>query len=312
MKKALIIGASGGIGGAVASALIGHGWQVTGLSRVERPAQDGMDWRVGDAMVAEDLRRAAEGMDVVFYGANPPKYRNWDKVCLPMIRNAIAAAEAAGARLAFPGTVYNFGPDAGELWTEDAPQRPLTRKGAIRVAMETELETFAARGGRVLILRAGDFFGGSSASSWFQAVIKPGQEVRSITSPGDPSLGHDWAYLPDLAETFARLLDCEERLGAFERFHFQGHHLTGEEMAGALRRVANRADAPLKRFPWWMMKLASPFVGFCREVLEMRYLWQRPLRLDNRKLAGFLGAEPHTPLDEAMRQSLVRVGCLPA
>jgi len=312
-RKALVIGASGGVGGAVASSLARHGWQVIGLSRVERPAKDGIEWRVGDAMSAEDLRRAAEGVDVVFHGANPPKYQNWDKVCLPMLKNAIAAAEAANARLVFPGTVYNFGPDSGDLVSENAPQHPLTRKGAIRVAMEAELEAFANRGGRVLIVRAGDYFGSNVTNSWFQgALIKPGQPVEAVTYPGDPALGHDWAYLPDVAETFALLLDREDKLGVFERFHFQGHWLTGTEMVAALRRAANKPEAPVKRFPWWAMKLASPFVGFCREVLEMRYLWQRPLRLDNRKLAAFLGAEPHTPLDEAVRQSLMRVGCLPA
>jgi nucleoside-diphosphate-sugar epimerase len=230
-----------------------------------------------------------------------------------MLRNAIAAAEAVGARLVFPGTVYNFGPDAGESVAEDAPQHPLTRKGAIRVAMEAELEAFAARGGRCLIVRAGDFFGGNAANSWFQgAMITPNRDIGAITYPGDPSIGHDWAFLPDLAETFARLLDREEKLGAFERFHFQGHWMTGEQMVAALRRTAQKPQAPLKIFPWWMMKLASPFVGFCREVLEMRYLWQKPLRLDNRRLTAFLGAEPHTPLEEALRQSLVRVGCLAA
>jgi len=312
-RKALIIGASGGVGSAVASALVRHGWKVIGLSRTERPAKDGIDWRVGDAMSAEDLRRAAQGVDVIFYGANPPKYQNWDLVCLPMIRNSIAAAEAVGARLVYPGSVYNFGPNAGALVGEEAPQHPQSRKGAIRVAMEAELEAFANRGGRVLIVRAGDFFGGASDSSWFNAgLIKAGQALDAVTYPGDPALGHAWGYLPDLAETFARLLDRADKLTAFERFHFQGHWLTGEEIAAALRRAADKPNAPLKRFPWWMMKLASPFVGFCREVLEMRYLWQRPLRLDNRKLADFLGAEPHTPLDEAVRQSLTRVGCLPA
>ncbi len=312
-RKALIIGASGGVGGAVASALVRHGWTVIGLSRVERPARDGIDWRVGDAMSVDDLRHAAQGVDIIFHGANPPKYQNWETVCLPMIRNSIAAAEAVGARLVYPGSVYNFGPDAGALVGEEAPQHPQSRKGSIRVAMEAELEVFAKRGGRVTIVRAGDFFGGVSDSSWFTGgLIKAGQPVGAVTYPGDPALGHAWAYLPDLGETFARLLDREDKLGRFERFHFQGHWLTGEEMAAALRRAAGKPDAPLKRFPWWLMTLASPFVGFCREVLEMRYLWQRPLRLDNRKLADFLGAEPHTPLDEAVRQSLTRVGCLPA
>jgi nucleoside-diphosphate-sugar epimerase len=312
-KSILVIGASGGVGGAVAETMVRHGWRVIGLSRVERAPKQGIEWRVGDALSADDLQRAAQDVDVVFYGANPPKYRHWEKVCLPMLKNAIAAAEAAGARLAFPGNVYNFGPDAGDVVSEHSPQRPLTRKGAIRVAMEAELEAFTKRGGRCLIVRAGDFFGGDAASSWFQgAVIKPGREVDAITYPGDPAIGHEWAFLPDLAETFAQLLEAEEKLAPFERFHFQGHWMTGDQVADALRRVAGKPGAPVNSFPWWAMWLAAPFVGFCRELLEMRYLWQKPLRLDNRRLTAFLGAEPHTPLDEALRQSLLRVGCLAA
>jgi nucleoside-diphosphate-sugar epimerase len=70
-----------------------------------------------------------------------------------------SAAQACRARIFFPGAVYNFGPDAFPLLAEDAPQRPQTRKGAIRVEMETSLRAAAEQGVRVLILRAGDWFG---------------------------------------------------------------------------------------------------------------------------------------------------------
>jgi hypothetical protein len=46
-------------------------------------------------------------------------------------------------------------------------------------------------------------------------------------------------------------------------------------------------------------------------MIELRYLWRVPLRLDNRKLESLIGPEPHTPLDEAVRQSLAGLGCLP-
>ena len=42
------------------------------------------------------------------------------------------------------------------------------------------------------------------------------------------------------------------------------------------------------------MFLGAPFVTFMREALEMRYLWQKPLRLDNSKLVSLIGPEPHT------------------
>jgi len=54
----------------------------------------------------------------------------------------------------------------------------------------------------------------------------------------------------------------------------------------------------------------TPFVRVLREMREMRYLWQVPLQLDNRKLVALLGQEPHTPLDEAVRHSLIELGCL--
>ena len=52
-------------------------------------------------------------------------------------------------------------------------------------------------------------------------------------------------------------------------------------------------------------------VRLFRELDEMRYLWETPVRLDNTKLVALLGAEPRTPLDVAIRTTLVAIGCLP-
>jgi hypothetical protein len=43
---------------------------------------------------------------------NPPGYRNWGELVLPMLDNTTAAARSNGARIVLPGTIYNFGPDA--------------------------------------------------------------------------------------------------------------------------------------------------------------------------------------------------------
>ena len=72
-------------------------------------------------------------------------------------------------------------------------------------------------------------------------------------------------------------------------------------MIGAIRRVLGEPFLPVKGMPWLIMRLASPFVPFLREVMEMRYLWQVPVRLDNAKLVATLGSEPHTPIEEAVR-----------
>ncbi len=308
-RTALVIGASGGAGGEVAQALLAHGWRVRGLTRTPRTGQ-GIEWVLGDAMVVGDVLRAAEGVALIFHGANPPGYRNWRGLAIPMLRHAAAAAVANGARLILPGNIYNYGPDAGNVLTESAPQHPRTRKGAVRVEMEQMLA--ATAGLRAIVLRAGDFFGGRGRSNWFSAaMVKPGRPLRGVTDPCAPGVGHAWAYLPDLAETVAQLADIEARLPAFETFHFGGHWTDPVLcMAEAIRRVSGNPDLPIKPFPWIVMWLGAPFLTFLREMIEMRYLWRTPHRLDNAKLVATLGAEPHTDLDEAVRRSLQDLGCL--
>jgi nucleoside-diphosphate-sugar epimerase len=319
-RTALVLGATGGIGGELVIALLRSGWHVRALHR--QPAQASgravsladVQWVGGDAMRREDVVAAAHGSEVIIHGVNPPGYRNWRGLALPMLDNSIAAAKASGARLMFPGTVYNFGPDAFPNLSERSPQHPRTRKGKIRVAMEQRLEASSQDGVRTLIVRAGDYFGPRTGNSWFaQGLIKPGRPVRAILYPGRPDAGHAWAYLPDLATTVVQLLQREQELADFASFHFAGHWLpAGIEMAHAIQRAVGKAKPPpIRRFPWALAYAASPFVTVFREMLELRYLWQIPVRLDNAKLVAFLGAEPHTPIDTAVRATLIGLGCLP-
>jgi nucleoside-diphosphate-sugar epimerase len=318
-RTALIIGATGGFGGETALALLAHGWRVRGINRNPKaaakanPGLGAIEWVKGDAMKTADVAAAAQGVDLVVHAANPPGYRNWKGTALPMLESSIAAAKAAGVRLVFPGTVYNFGPDSFPLIGETSPQNPKTRKGAIRVAMENRLKEAAAKEGlRVLIVRAGDFIGARGGNNWFsQGLVKPGKPFRSVTYPGARKVGHAWAYLPDLGETVVRLIEREGDLGGFEMFHFGGHWFDkGVELADATRRAAGKPNAPIRRFPWFFIYALAPFVETFREMLEMRYLWKKPVKLDNAKLVAFLGEEPHTPTDRMLRETLTGLGCL--
>jgi nucleoside-diphosphate-sugar epimerase len=255
---------------------------------------------------------AAQGVDVIFHGANPPGYKNWRGLAIPMLSNTIEAARTVGARILFPGNVYNFGPDAGALVNEESPQHPTTRKGAIRVEMEAMLRHATLYGVRSIVVRAGDFIGADAPSSWFQTVmVKPKKPVLAATYMGEREVGHDWAYLPDLAETFAQIAEREHELPAFDTFHFEGYWFErGVEIAEAVGRAIGHERLPIKRFPWIAVYALAPAVPLFREMIEMRYLWKRPLRLDNAKLVAFLGGEPRTHHDEAIRATLAALGCL--
>jgi len=178
--------------------------------------------------------------------------------------------------------------------------------------MEQMLQAATRRGIRALVLRAGDFFGPAAPnSSLHWLTTRRGGRVKSVYACGPVDVGHAFAYLPDLAETLARLLDREAALADFDTFHFAGHWLArGDALAGAIRRAAGDPAIPLKPFPYLLIYALAPVSETFRELLEMRYLWERPIGLDDTKLRGFLGDIPTTPFDIAVRETLADMECL--
>ena len=314
---ALVLGASGGVGGEVARRLAARGWTVRALNRnpdrlSAADKASGFLWVQGDAMSPADVAAAAEGASVLVHAVNPPGYRNWGKLVLPMLDNTIAAARVTGARIVLPGTVYNFGPDAFPELRETSPQHPVTVKGGIRAAMERRLHAAADAGTPVLIVRAGDFFGPKAANNWFsQGLVQTGKPVAALTYPGKPGIGHQWAYLPDVAETIVRLLEKSDVLEDFAVFHMEGHwDADGTQMIAAIRKAAGNPEIKVRKLPWLLMRLLSSFVPLFRELLEMRYLWAIPIHMSNTRLKEVLGSEPRTPLDIAVRETLMGIGCI--
>jgi nucleoside-diphosphate-sugar epimerase len=311
-QTALVIGVTGSIGREVAAVLMSRGWQVRALHRnpagaaVTVALPQPVQWIEGDAMQLNDVVEAARGTTLIVHAANPPNYRNWRGLALPMLDNTIAAAKASNARILLPATVYNFGEDAPQLLQENSPQNPRSRKGQVRVEMELKLQKASLYGVRSLVVRAGDFFGPGAGNSWLtRGMTSSSPLLRSVFYPGPPGAGHSWAYLPDLAETMVRLIECERPMSAYEVVHFRGHWFErGADMAEHVCRVRGTSLERIKPFPWWAIKLASPCVGVFHEMLEMRYLWQVPLQLNNEKLRALIGAEPHTPIEIALAATL--------
>lgn len=309
MKKALIMGITGAFGRHLAQALTAEGWTLRALVRhPAKHAETLSQWPdleiiPGDASCREDVLKAAQGIDLLVYGVNPPGY-DWEGKALPWLETTAEVAEELGLQVLFPGNVYVLNPAQGPNFSETSPLAPIRRKGQIRQAMEARLQQAAARGARVLILRMGDFMASDSQSSWLGAAIKKRGQGYRISLPGPQNIGHAWAYLPDAAATAVAILRQASALPAYQVFHFQGHHVSWQELSQTLHQATGQ-KVQLGKFPWWLPRLLAPFSPLFRGLVEMRYLWQREIRLDDSAPRQFLGqTPPQTPLAEAVLKSL--------
>ena len=305
MPTVVILGAAGRLGLALTQAFASSGWRVLAQSRKPLPIESvrlpGVQQLSCDALERDKLHRGAHGASIVINALNPP-YHQWEDLALPLSLAAQDLALDLGALLMLPGNVYNFGSALPARLTPDTPEQANTSKARIRIEMEQHLAK--ARGLDSVVLRAGDFFGGSGRGSWFDLALASRLRQGRLVYPGPLDRLHAWAYLPDLAQCFVRLAEQREQLRGHRRFHFAGHAVEGQVMLDSLQALLTKPLKPAT-LPWPVIRLAAPFVPSWKALLEMRYLWERPHGLVDEELRALIGAPAHTPLISALRQSLI-------
>jgi nucleoside-diphosphate-sugar epimerase len=137
MPTALVTGATGLVGSHIVDRLIADGWSVRAL--VRRPAPElaalGVENLSGDILDGESFQRAARGCDTIFHTAAAVTVSGgWEAFRRPNVdgtRNAITAAEAAGARLLQLSSVAVYNAryaDRSRKTDEDTPLGPLAER----------------------------------------------------------------------------------------------------------------------------------------------------------------------------------------
>ena len=306
--RIVVLGGAGRLGRAAAEAFRSAGWQVTSLVRGNsaRGAALGTEIIEVDARDSESVIAATSGADVVLHALNVP-YTDWGQLALPLADTAIAAARDSRATLVFPGNLYNYGAGMPARIDETTSMHPTSRKGAIRVAIETRLHEAAEGGLRTIVLRAGDYFGGEGRGSWFDRIIVKEIAAGRLTYPGPLDTVHEWAYLPDLVQALVQLVEERERLAPFATLGFAGHAVTGREFLAAISRACRR-NLTIDFVPWRLLKMMGVVVPVFRELGDISYLWSTPHAIDGAQLAEIIGEIPHTPLDQAIAASLAALG----
>ena len=306
--RIVVLGGAGRLGRAAAQAFKSGGWHVASLVRGSSAgdAVPGTEIIEVDARDAESVVAAASGADVVLDALNVP-YADWARLALPFADTAIAAARESCATLVFPGNLYSYGASMPARIDETTSMHPTSRKGAIRIAVETRLREAAEGGLRTIVLRAGDYFGGEGRGSWFDRIVVREIAAGQLTYPGPLDVIHEWAYLPDLAQAMVQLVDQRERLAPFATLGFAGHAVTGRELAAAISRACRR-NFKIDFMPWRLLKVMGLVVPAFRELTDIAYLWSTPHAIDGARLAQVIGDIPRTPLDQAIAASLAALG----
>ncbi len=299
----LILGAKGRLGIALADTFAAEGWRVLQQARAT-PGRDLTNVIAADARDVASVVAAAKAgagrVDVVINATNPI-YTRWATEAEALNRASIEITRALGATLMFPGNVYNYGAAMPDVLRSDTPQHAETRKGRIRISMETAIESATRSGMQAIVIRAGDFFG-CNTGSWFDQAIAKDLPKGKLTYPGPLNLPHAWAYVPDLAQTFVRVAEARAGLRRFEQVHFAGHAVTGNEVIASIERCMGRT-LKVGQLPWTLIRVVGLVKPLWRELAEMSYLWHRPHELRTDAAHAPLIAAT-TPLEEAVGASV--------
>ena len=296
----VVLGASGGIGGALVTELLRQGRTVRAVTRTGG-AVAGAEVIRADLGTAAGAAEAVKGAAVVYHAAQPP-YTDWSS--FPVLTRTIAAASsAAGAKLVLADNLYMYGPVDGPL-REDSPTHPASKKGAIRLEMAEELLSMHRSGAlRVSIGRASDYFGpGGLNTSLGEQVFGAATRGKKARWLGDPDVPHTEHFLDDVARGLVVLGTRDEADGAV--WHLPAAPaMTGRDFVDLVYRTAGRpaALAPTSR---GMVRLAGVFVPIVRAMHEVMYQWEAPFTTDSSRFDAAFGPFPVTPHEEAVARTV--------
>jgi nucleoside-diphosphate-sugar epimerase len=300
-----IFGAAGAIGPVATAELLarGHRVRVVGrnLGRL-RAIATGAEPFAANLADPAGAGAAAAGMDAILYAVGVPYHRF--ELHPAMMRATLAAAKAAGVgRLIHISNVYPYGRPQTKLVAESHPRAAHTKKGRLRREQEDlVLAAHDPAGLRTLALRPPDFYGPTAANSMADYALrsiragKPADLLAPINTP------HEWIYVPDLAPVIADLFERPDAFGTAYNVAGPGT-LTVRQFAGKLFAAANRPVKFREAGPM-LLRALGVFNPTMRELVEMSYLYETPVLLDDAKLRRVIGDFHKTSYDDGIRKTV--------
>ncbi len=304
VKKALVLGASGGMGYAIVHELVGRGVETVAFARNEERLNSlfgnipGVSIVPGDVANLEDLQEAADGVDVIFHAMNIP-YEQWESSLATLVKNILAVAELVGAKLAVVDNIYAFGRSGGKKITEDHLKNPHTKKGKIRLQTENIIKSSTVP---YVIAHFPDFYGPNATNAILHYTLKDVVEGKKAGFVGNKQIEREFIFTPDGAKAIVELSLTEAAYG--QNWNIPATKpITGKEVEAILRNHFHYTKSfyTIHKFMIGALGLFQPQM---REVVEMLYITEEPTILDGSKYEKLIGPLPKTSYEDGLRETL--------
>lgn len=304
MERALVLGASGGMGYSIVRELLDRGIQVKAFARTKEKLEKlyGKDQNVtiitGDIFQVEDLKRAADDVDVIFQSANIP-YPEWEEKLELFMRNILIAARENGAKLAVVDNIYAYGRSGGKMVTEEFPKNPHTKKGRIRLNVENLIKQSSVD---ALIAHFPDFYGPNAESTLLHYTIDNIVKGKRAGFVGNQEIKREFIFTPDGAKAIVNLALDERSYGQNWNIPAYGT-VSGKELIEMIREITgyNKGVSTISKN---MIRFLGLFNPMMREAVEMFYLNEEPVVLDGSKYEKVFGEIPRTSYQEGLRKTI--------
>lgn len=284
----VVIGASKGIGNAIARELVAQNQPVRAVARVAASGAfalpEAVEFLELDARDETALVAACDGATHIYHCVNVP-YSKWTEVMPRVTDSVLAAAKAASTRLIFVGNVYGYGRFQTTPVTEEHPLDADTKKGRLRNMLEEKLwVAHHARDIELIVPRFPDFYGPGIVNGLMAPIFKAAIGGKTARWPATLDQKHALVYVGDAARAAVRLATDDSSTG--QVWHVPGPApITGGEFLSLAFEAAGSKPKP-GVLPGWLLRLAGLFNADAKELLELMYEFEEPMLLDGGRFSA--------------------------
>ncbi|USG64382.1 SDR family NAD(P)-dependent oxidoreductase [Brevibacillus ruminantium] len=311
MKKAIVVGATGGTGAAITEELAKRGIRTVAFGRSLQKLEqlkdrlgnpENVTIATGDAFQPNDIAMAAEGADVLFHCANVP-YHEMESRLIPLGESVMMAADQLGLKVVVIDGIYPYGRRQMDRVTEEHPKQPHTRKGKTRLAYEKMLFDSRWSQAKVMITRLPDYYGPTAnEASYLGSTLDAIAAGKMAFFIGNMRVPREYVYLPDAAFMIVELAANDETSGG--NWNIPGAGLiSGREIVRIARQASGSAKPVISLGPVGLSLLGLA-VPVMKEVVEMLYLTEEPLTLSGEKYERLIGPVRATPFEEGITKTI--------